>query len=92
MHNKKHIIETLMTRALDKEEDIDTPKAIAEVILSLCNQIYLLRIAEPSIKFRMYQDLSDIIAKDFKLDHNDVKNQGMATRDNFNLRKVVNEY
>ena len=92
MHNKKHIIETLMTRALDKEEDIDTSKAIAEVILSLCNQIYLLRIVEPSIKFRMYQDLSNIIAKDFQLDHNDVKNQGTAARDNFNLRKVVNEY
>ena len=92
MHNKKHIIETLMTRALDKEEDIDSPKAIAEVILSLCNQIYLLRIAEPSTKFRMYQDLSNIIAKDFQLDHNDVKNQGMATRDAFNLKKVVNEY
>ena len=65
--NKKKLIETVLARALDKEEDIDTPLAVAEVLLSLTNQFYLLRVLDPVIKTTMYEDISHILTREFNL-------------------------
>lgn len=92
IYNKKRLIETVLTRALDKEEDIDSPKSVAEVILSLTNQFYLMRILEPTIRLKMYEDIHNIIVKDFMLDPADLQNDGLRKKDNDNLNKVVKEY
>ena len=86
---KKRLLETILTRALDKEEDIDTPQLVAEVVLSLTNQFYLLRIIDPLIKSRMYQDINEILIKEFKLNRNELGENGLAKKDVDNLQKII---
>lgn len=40
MHNKICLLNTVLARALDKEDDIDTSESLADVFLSLVNQIF----------------------------------------------------
>lgn len=92
IYNKKRLIEMILTRALDKEEDIESPKALAEVVMSLTNQIYLLRVLEPSVKLKMYEEISHIIMKEFRLDSAEVGPNGLKNKDTENLNKVVKEF
>ena len=91
IYNKKRLVEMVLTRALDKEEDIESPKALAEVLMSLTNQIYLLRVIDPSTKSRMYDEISHIIMKEFRLDPSEVGSSGLKSKDTENLNKVVKE-
>ena len=89
--NKKKLLETVLTRALDKEEEIDTAPLVAQVVLSLTNQFYILRIMDPGIKLRMYEDISDILMSEFKLNLTDLEGEGLGQKDAQNLKKVVQE-
>ena len=81
----------MLTRALDKEEEIDTAPLVAQVVLSLTNQFYILRILEPSIKLKMYEDISDILMAEFKINLTELEGEGLGEKDSKNLRKVVQE-
>jgi hypothetical protein len=90
--NKKRLVEAVLTRALDKEEEIDTPSLVAQVVLSLSNQLYLLRILDPHIKLTMYKDIGDILMKEFKINPAELGKEGLAKKDNDNLARVKKQH
>lgn len=86
---KKRLLETLLTRALDKEEDIDSPSSVAQLLFSLTHQFYLLRVLSPAIKSQMHEEIQDIIVKEFKLDARDID---FGKKDRENLAKVIKQH
>jgi hypothetical protein len=86
------MLEAVLTRAIDKEEEICTPKHMAEVLLSVTNQFYLLRIADPTTKHSFYEEIREILAKEFRIGNVEVDEDGMSRKDKENLEKVVRQY
>lgn len=85
---KKLVLETLLTRALEKQEEIDSTLSVAQVLMSLTSQFYLLRVLDPSTKIKMEKDIGEIIIKEFKLTQNDLQREGLHKKDIENLKKV----
>lgn len=101
MHNKKRVIQTILTRILNKEPDIDSALPTCQVLHSLVTQVYTLRIADIRTKTKVNRDIQNIILSEFNYSekvHGDGvsakdKNTPILTlRDQQNLDKVVKEY